>query len=69
MASHGYVVVSVDHNGFNKTQSLPDGSSVVPDALTFPQPTGDLYSDAVAGWEISSMSTSFPNGTLTLRSC
>ncbi|MCY4028737.1 MAG: hypothetical protein OXH75_20750 [Acidobacteria bacterium] len=51
LASHGYVVVSVDHNGFNKTQFLPDGSSVAPDALAFPQPTGDLYSDAVAGWE------------------
>ena len=51
LASHGYVVVSVGHNGFNKTQFLPDGSSVVPDTLPFPEPTGDLYSDAIGGWD------------------
>lgn len=51
LASHGYVVVSVGHNGFNKTQLLPDGSSVVADTLTFPEGTGDLYSDAVGGWD------------------
>ncbi len=49
LASHGYVVAAVGHNGFNRTQFLPDGSSVVPDTLTFPEPTGDMYSDAVAG--------------------
>ena len=51
LASHGYVVVSVGHNGFNKTQFLPDGSSVVADTLTYPEGTGDLYSDAVGGWD------------------
>ena len=51
LASHGYVVFSVGHNGFNRTQFLPDGSSVVPDTLTFPEPTGDLYEDAVGGWD------------------
>ncbi|MDE2753883.1 MAG: serine hydrolase, partial [Gemmatimonadota bacterium] len=51
LASHGYIVVSVGHNGFNRTQFLPDGSSVVPDTLTFPEPTGDLYEDAVGGWD------------------
>ena len=51
MASHGYVVVSVGHNGFNKTQFLPDGSSVVPDALPFPEPTGDLLTDAYGSWD------------------
>jgi len=50
LASHGYVVVSMGHNGFNRTQFLPDGSSVIPDTLTFPEETGDLYGDAVAGW-------------------
>ena len=51
LASHGYIVVSVGHNGFNRTQFLPDGSSVVPDTLTFPEPAGgDLYDDAMAGW-------------------
>ena len=50
LASHGYVVASVGHNGFNKTQFLPDGSSVVADTLNFPEPTGDLYNDAIASW-------------------
>ena len=50
LASHGYVVVSVGHNGFNKTQFLPDGSSVVADSLNFPEPTGDLYNDAITSW-------------------
>ena len=51
LASHGYVVVSVGHNGFNKTQFLPGGASVVPDTLTFPEPSGDLLADALAGWD------------------
>ncbi len=51
LASHGYVVVSVGHNGFNRTQYLPDGSSVVADTLSFPEPSGDLYSDAVGSWD------------------
>ncbi|MDE2982073.1 MAG: hypothetical protein OXU74_12850 [Gemmatimonadota bacterium] len=51
LASHGYVVVSVGHNGFNRTQFLPDGSSVAPDTLTFPEPTGDLLADALGSWD------------------
>ncbi len=51
LASHGYVVVSVGHNGFNRTQFLPDGASVIPDTLTFPEPGGDLYNDAIQGWD------------------
>ena len=51
LASHGYVVVSVGHNGFNKTQFLPGGASVAPDTLTFPEPSGDLLDDALAGWD------------------
>jgi len=50
LASHGYVVVSVGHNGFNMTQLLPDGSSVTPDTLMFPEPTGDLLEDARESW-------------------
>jgi len=50
LASHGYVVISVGHNGFNKTQFLPDGASVIPDTLPFPDPTGDLLTDALGGW-------------------
>jgi len=51
LASHGYVVVSVGHNGFNRTQFLPDGASVAPDTLTFPEPTGDLLADALGSWD------------------
>ena len=51
LAGHGYIVASVGHNGFNKTQFLPDGSSVVADTLGFPEPTGDLYSDAIGSWD------------------
>ena len=51
MASHGYVVVSVGHNGMNKTLTLPDGGSVVPDTLTFPVlPGEDLYAEAIDVW-------------------
>lgn len=51
LASHGYVVVSVGHNGFNRTQFLPDGASVAPDTLTFPEPTGDILADALGSWD------------------
>ncbi len=51
LASHGYVVVSVGHNGFNRTLFLPDGASVAPDTLTFPEPTGDLLADALGSWD------------------
>jgi predicted dienelactone hydrolase len=51
LASHGYVVVSVGHNGFNMTQVLPDGASVTPDTLMFPEPTGDFREDARGSWD------------------
>ena len=38
LASHGYVVVSVDHTGFNKTLLFPDGYRYQPDTLTMPAP-------------------------------
>ena len=51
MASHGYVVVSVGHNGLNRTTTLPDGASVVPDTLTFPElPGEDLYEESMVAW-------------------
>ena len=51
MASHGYVVVSVEHNGFNRTQLMPDGSSVVPDTLILSAPPGeDLYAESMASF-------------------
>ena len=51
LASHGYVVISVGHNGFNRSRWLSDGKSIAPDTLTFPQPTGNLLEDAYASWE------------------
>lgn len=50
LASHGYVVISVGHNGFNRSRYLPDGSSVIRDTLDFPPPTGDLLQDGYASW-------------------
>jgi len=50
MASHGYVVVSIEHPGFSKTGGFLDGSPFVADTLGFPAPTGDLETDALASW-------------------
>ncbi len=50
MASHGYVVFSIGHNGFNRSRFGPDGRSTVPDTLLFPEPSGDLARDARASW-------------------
>jgi len=51
LASHGFVVFSIGHNGLNKTQFLPDGTSVLMDTLSFPEPTGDFKKDAIQSWE------------------
>ncbi|MEM1248259.1 MAG: hypothetical protein AAGK22_17930 [Acidobacteriota bacterium] len=51
LASHGWVVVSVGHDGFNQSTTRPDGSSTVPDAAPFPEPTGDLVADFEASGE------------------
>lgn len=51
LASQGYVVVSVGHAGFNRTELYPDGHPFVMDTLVFPDPTGDLRADALASWE------------------
>ena len=51
LASHGYVVFSVGHNGFNKTQLLPNGESIKVDTLSSPEPTGDLLKDALTYWD------------------
>jgi len=50
MASHGYVVVSVEHPGFSQTGGFLDGTRFVADTLGFPAPTGDLETDALASW-------------------
>ena len=50
LASHGYVVVSIGHNGMNQVQRLLDGTSVEPDTMVPPRPTGDLRADAYGSW-------------------
>lgn len=50
LASHGYVVFSVEHFGFNQTKSYPDGSAYAADTLAMPAETGDGKKDALASW-------------------
>ncbi len=50
LASHGYVVVSVEHFGFNQTVRYPDGTPFKADTLQFPKETGDGEKDALAAW-------------------
>jgi predicted dienelactone hydrolase len=51
LASYGYVVVGVDHNGFNQSSSYPGGYKFLADTLTFPAQTGDLAKDNQAAWD------------------
>jgi pimeloyl-ACP methyl ester carboxylesterase len=52
LASHGYGVVAIDHNGFNKSVLFPDGYRLVHDTLTFPVPRNqDRRADALASWD------------------
>jgi predicted dienelactone hydrolase len=51
LASHGYLVASVEHPGFDRTVLFPDGQPFVADALPFPAETGDLSADARAAWQ------------------
>jgi predicted dienelactone hydrolase len=48
LASHGYVVFSVDHAGFNKITDFPDGYHFAIDTLGPPKSTGDVGVDAPA---------------------
>lgn len=50
LASHGFVVASVEHFGFNQTVRFPDGTPFEPDTLRFPPETGDGRQDALASW-------------------
>ncbi len=50
MASHGYVVFSIEHFGFNQTATYPDGTPFTPDTLAFPNETGDGKQDALTSW-------------------
>ena len=50
LASHGYVVVSVEHFGFNQTSKYFDGTVFTSDTLAFPQSTGNGVQDARQSW-------------------
>jgi predicted dienelactone hydrolase len=50
LASHGYVVVSVEHFGFNQTNKYGDGTAFVADTLAFPATTGNGVQDAKQAW-------------------
>jgi len=50
LASQGYVVVSVEHFGFNQTERFLDGTKFEADTLAFPKETGDGKADALASW-------------------
>jgi pimeloyl-ACP methyl ester carboxylesterase len=52
LASLGYVIVSVDHLGFDKSTALANGYTFVADTLGFPKPGGtDFRADATANWD------------------
>jgi predicted dienelactone hydrolase len=52
LASQGYIVVSVDHLGFDKSELMPDGYRFKSDTLGFPKPTEtDRRADALASWD------------------
>jgi predicted dienelactone hydrolase len=52
LASRGYIVVSVDHLGFDKSELMPDGYRFKSDTLQFPKPTEtDRRADALASWD------------------
>jgi len=51
LASHGYIVFSVDHTGFSLTTVFPDGYTFINDALKMPEPTGGSRNDALASWK------------------
>lgn len=52
LVSLGYVVVSVDHLGFDQSHSLSNGYEFTGDTLGFPTPSNkDLRADALASWD------------------
>jgi predicted dienelactone hydrolase len=52
LVSLGYVVVGVDHLGFNQSKSLSNGYVFKGDTLGFPEPTNtDPKGDALRSWE------------------
>jgi dienelactone hydrolase len=51
LASHGYVVVSVDHPGFSETVLFPDGVPFKADQHLAPAETGDFRVDVEKSWD------------------
>jgi hypothetical protein len=51
LASHGYVIVSVDHPGFSAILRFPDGCDIQPDTLLAPGTTGDFRDDVLRKWD------------------
>jgi predicted dienelactone hydrolase len=52
LASYGYVVVGVDHNGFNKSVLSSDGDRFIQDTLKMPTPGNqDRLADVLASWD------------------
>jgi len=49
LASHGYIVVSIEHPGFSKIAAFPDGYRFAGDTLQF-KPTGKMKDDLAASW-------------------
>lgn len=50
LASHGYVVFSIEHFGFNQTVAFASGEKFAADTLRFPTETGDGKKDALTSW-------------------
>ena len=51
LASHGYVVVGVDHTGFSMSANFPDGYRFEADTLLPPTGAGKMREDALAFWD------------------
>jgi predicted dienelactone hydrolase len=51
LASHGYIVVGMDHTGFSMSTTFPDGYRFKADTLLPPTGAGKLREDALAFWD------------------
>jgi predicted dienelactone hydrolase len=51
LASHGYIVVGMDHTGFSMSVNFPDGYRFKADTLLPPKPPGTLRGDATGFWD------------------
>src|SRR6185369_16546963 len=51
LASHGYVVVGMDHTGFSMSANFPDGYQFRADTLLPPKGAGKMREDALGFWD------------------